>query len=357
MSVESSRDTSPEQSTPDKAKELQRRLEKGEPVQLYNAIQKLGDDPSFVGRMNLIKRNPSFVEAFNANKPKNMPGLSETKDAYGYKGTQEQNAVYLKTYLEMKASGGESPVAKLEVQAPTPEEDSNAPATSTEDLDDYLAFLPKKEDVNVAPISDVEIRTYHNDPLSDELQTASQEGSSPVEPLIVRDNKPIIDVKSGSLSDVLASESPNERAASLVKALAGESGDLKYLFEAWPMAVSAASTTLQEGLQAQGFNPYDALANTVSAGLESGNVVLRLKDGKTVTTALLPDSAWHPVDFRNAPQTEQERQSALAQLTKPKDIVDSSFFKDDTDDFQFDSDATFTAKVTPPIEENGKKAS
>lgn len=163
MSIESSHDNGPEQSTADKAGEMLRHLEKGEAVQLYNAMSKLGDDPSFVGRVNLMTRNPSFVDKFNKNKPANMPPLDTRKDAYGYKGTADQNSVFVKTYLEMKASEtatpGEKPEVKERPEVPQ-ETDPNAPKDGEGDLDDWLGFMPRgseKQAVNTSLPIDVDL--------------------------------------------------------------------------------------------------------------------------------------------------------------------------------------------------------
>ncbi len=381
MSLES-HDNGPEKSTAEKARDY---LREGAHLSLSNVMPKLGDDGSFIGRINFIKRNPKFVTNFNKNKPEDMPPLDTKKDAYGYKGTEGQNMVYLQTYLEIKAAEPEKKVEVKEVAIADPDKDPSMPANSEEDLDAYLSFLPKKEEVNTGTVSEVEIHTYREDLGSNETATVSPVTNDPANPkgtesLVVSDKKPVVDVKAGPLADVLGSEAPNDRAATLVKALASESGDMKYLVEAWPMALSAAATTVQEGLQSQGLNPYDTLANTVSASLKSGDVVLNLKDGRTITTALLPEDAWYPaVDIReglhNAPIAKRTielsddpieytaaelaakaRSEQIASINASKDkIPDPSVFRDD-EEFQFDDDATFTASAKKD-DEPGKKDS
>lgn len=395
MSLES-HDSGPEQSTPEKAQDYLKKLEAGTPLQLSSVMPKLGDDGSFVGRMNIITRNPSFVAAFNKNKPAGMPPLSTMKDAYGYKGTQEQNAVYIKTYLEMKAAGAEKQAPAKEVEVADPDKGPNMPTDSGEDLDDYLGFLPEKTDLNTMAISEVELRRRF-DPTPAKAQIVTE--LNPSDPLSSRDATPITFTDLGPsvlvtrepLSEVLAKDPANERAATLVKALGQESGDLKNLFETWPMALATASTTVQEGIKGQGLNPYDTLANTVSASLINGAVVLTLKTGKEVTTALFPDSAWNPVDPSNKPVvaakgpdqelsdlTDEElaaKKLAAQELAakeaaseewdvdseyrtvKKEAIVDASFFTDPEDEFHFDDDVASAIADAKKANPEDKKAS
>ncbi|MFA6024028.1 MAG: hypothetical protein WC777_02315 [Candidatus Gracilibacteria bacterium] len=356
MSIESSRDNGPEQSTPDKAKALLGRLEKGEAVQLYNAMSKLGDDPSFVGRINFIKRNPSFIDGFNKNKPANMAALSTTKDAYGYKGTAEQNAIFFKTYLELKAAGLDKKGEVKETQPAETETDPHMPGTDPADLDAYLAFLPKPEDLNTGEVYFGGAHPNQSTPKSpgffrtggrrdviqnvrNEFGTNTQveytsERSAP-DAKTVSQELPTSDAPRGAVD--LASVAPNERAATVAKELAREAGDLNYLLEAYPMALSAASTTILEGL---GSNPYDKLAQTKSARLENGAVILTQADGTHLTTSLFTDDAFHPKDIRGtaeeiAAKEEATANGLIASANRPKDELNPDLFNDD-EEFLFD---------------------
>lgn len=121
------------------------------------------------------------------------------------------------------------------------------------------------------------------------------------------------------------------------------------------MALATAVTTMNEDLQAQGKNPYRTLGETTSAEVQAGDLILHQKDNSTLRVALFPDSAWNRVDIRNAEQTPQERQKAIAEMTRPKDVIDADFFKDD-EEFLYDSEVPASVAAKPASTEE-KKAS